>query len=87
MQKAQHFKTTSTGSSFTFNKTTTTIIFSGILKKFMMVALTSSGMYLPLKVIAHGQNHPTETSKQMKAKNRMYKFAIPEILRMIIAAT
>lgn len=54
-----------------FANTNTTIILSGILKKFMVVARQSSGTYLDRRKPNEGQNKPTHTSNTKKlAKQR-----------------
>jgi len=53
---------------------TTTIPFRGILKKFMIVALDSSGMYLLLIVPRAGQKIPTVTSNAKNDKKIRREF-------------
>jgi len=55
----------------TLYRTTQTKILRGILKKFMIVLLASSGTYWDLIFIMDGQNIPTQASKVQKPRNRM----------------
>jgi len=74
-KKQQNMKTEVVSRLPTLYNTRTTIALRGIRKKFMIVALDSSGIYLLLIVPSAGQKIPTVASKVKKEAKMIVGFS------------